>query len=71
MQEHIQLDQKEINDIALSPILETPKWWFPAVLISFGFIVAGLSAFFYMVYNGLGVTGLNRPVFWGFFIEHI
>lgn len=68
MQEHIQLNQKEINDIALSPILETPKWWLPAVLITFGFIVAGLSAFFYMVYHGLGVTGLNRPVFWGFFI---
>ena len=68
MQEHIQLNQKVINDIALSPILETPKWWLPAVLITFGFIVTGLAAFFYMVYHGLGVTGLNRPVFWGFFI---
>jgi len=70
MQEHTQLTQKEINDGLLKDILTLPKWWLPAVLFLAAVIVTGLSAFFFMVYHGVGVTGLNRPVFWGFFIAN-
>ncbi|MAU64646.1 MAG: molybdopterin oxidoreductase [Dehalococcoidia bacterium] len=70
MQEHTQLTQKQINDDLLKDILELPKWWLPAVLFLGTIIVIGLSAFFFMVYHGVGVTGLNRPVFWGFFIAN-
>ena len=70
MQEHTQLTQKEINEDLLKDVLGVPKWWLPAVLF-LGFVVAlGLGSFGFMVYHGLGVTGLNRPVMWGFFIAN-
>ena len=70
MQEHEQLSQKQINDDLLRDVLTVPKWWLPAVTF-LGIIVAtGLGAFSFMVYHGVGVTGLNRPVMWGFFIAN-
>jgi len=68
MQEHIQLTQKQINDDLLSGVLGMPRWWLPAVLFLTLVVFTGLGAFGYMVNQGLGVTGLNRPVMWGFFI---
>ena len=45
-------------------------WW--VVLVSvLGLIVAGAaSAFGFMMNQGLGVTGLQQPIFWGFFITN-
>ena len=68
MQEHVQLSQKEINDELLSGVLATPKWWLPSVIFLTLVVMTGLGAFGYMVNQGIGVTGLNRPVLWGFFI---
>ena len=68
MQDHIQLDQKQINDDLLAGVLGMPKWWLPAVLFLTLVVFAGLGSFGYMMNKGLGVTGLNRPVMWGFFI---
>ena len=68
MQEHVQLDQKQINDDLLKGVLRTPKWWLPATMFVFVVFTVGLAAFGYMLNKGVGVTGLNRPVFWGVFI---
>ena len=68
MQDHIQLTQKQINEDLLSGVLGMPRWWLPAVLFLTLVVFTGLGAFGYMVNQGLGVTGLNRPVMWGFFI---
>ena len=68
MQEHIQLDQKQINEDLLSGVLKTPRWWLPAVIFVSLVFLTGLGAFGYMLNKGVGVTGLNRPVFWGFFM---
>jgi Ni/Fe-hydrogenase subunit HybB-like protein len=68
MQEHVQLDQKQINQELLSGVLKTPRWWLPAVIGLTIVFLTGLSAFGYMLNKGVGVTGLNRPVFWGFFM---
>src|SRR6516162_2822018 len=35
-----------------------------------GVAVAAFCAFFYQVYAGLGVAGIRRPVFWGFYITN-
>ncbi len=68
MQEHVQLDQKQINRDLLISIFTTPRWWVIAVgLLTIVFLV-GACAFGYMVNKGIGVTGLNRPVFWGIFL---
>src|SRR5215469_12198737 len=33
-------------------------------------IIVGIAAFGWQVYHGLGVSGLRRPVFWGFYITN-
>jgi molybdopterin-containing oxidoreductase family membrane subunit len=68
MQEHVQLDHRQINDDLLSSVLKTPRWWIPSVGVLFIIFLTGLGAFGYMMNKGVGVTGLNRPVFWGVFI---
>jgi len=68
MLEHVQLDQKTINKDLLGGVLRTPSWWLPTVIFLLIVVCAGLGAFGYMMNKGLGVTGLNRPVLWGFFL---
>ena len=68
MQEHVQLDQRTINDELLNGVLGFRSWWMPALGISALVFLAGAAAFGYMLNKGVGVTGLNRPVFWGFFM---
>ena len=68
MQEHVQLDQKQINKELLNGVLGMPKWWPGATAIALVVFIAGLCAFGYMLNKGVGVTGLNRPVYWGFFM---
>lgn len=68
MQEHSQLTQKEINRDLLSGIFDAPKWWLPAVIFLTIVFLIGASAFGFMLNKGVGVTGLNRPAMWGFFM---
>src|SRR5262245_23658840 len=62
-------DQKLTNDL-LRPVLET-SWRFYALVLAFGSIVLlGVGAFAYQVDRGIGVWGLNWPVFWAFDITN-
>jgi Ni/Fe-hydrogenase subunit HybB-like protein len=64
------LTHKQINTELLGPVLSTPLWWLLLVaLLGVGVAGAG-SAVGFMLNQGLGVTGLSRPVFWGFFITN-
>lgn len=70
MQERVTLTQAQINEELLRFPLKTPRWFWVA---GFGLsipVLAGLTAFTIMILFGLGVTGLNRPVFWGFLITN-
>ena len=70
MQEGRRLTDREINRGVLSTLFENPLWYWGLVLF-LGLIVLGaMSAAGYMFNRGLGVTGLNRPVMWGFFITN-
>ncbi len=68
MQEHVQLSQRQINDDLLVGVLKTPRWWWPALTVAGIVFLTGLVAFSYMLNKGVGVTGLNRPVFWGVYM---
>ena len=68
MQEHVQLTQREINRDLLKGVLGLPKWWLPAFAVLGLIFITGAGAFGYMLNKGVGVTGLNRPVFWGVFM---
>jgi Ni/Fe-hydrogenase subunit HybB-like protein len=58
-------DRNLIVDL-LNPVLETSWRFYVAVAILGGIVLTGLSTWMYQAYNGLGVTGDNWPVFWGF-----
>ena len=70
MQERVRISDSQINTDLTSSIFESSKlYWllvgFLALVVLCGFTAAG-----YMFNRGLGVTGLNRPVMWGFFITN-
>tara|TARA_B100000676_G_scaffold272803_1_gene291025 strand:+ start:2475 stop:3848 length:1374 start_codon:yes stop_codon:yes gene_type:complete len=68
MQERVFLPNKQINDDLLRGSFETP-WWYIAFMGLFAALTAwGVFAFGYAINKGLGVTGLNRPIMWGFFL---
>lgn len=70
MQEHIQLDQKQINADLLAGVLGMPKWWLGLVGLLTLIFLTGVGAFGWMINQGVGVTGLSRPVFWGFYMTN-
>ena len=70
MQEGRALSDKQINRDLLKTIFDNPlRYW--GLVGALGMIVLGaMCAAGYMFNQGLGVTGLNRPVMWGFFITN-
>src|SRR5436190_20117708 len=50
----------------LRPVLKTTKAFTIAVAILGTIVLCGFATWFYQIYWGLGVTGDNWPVFWGF-----
>ncbi len=63
-------NMKQSDDVLYHPILHTEKkfYWIVGVL----FVIIGWAAYawLYQYKQGLGVTGLNRPVTWGFYITN-
>jgi Ni/Fe-hydrogenase subunit HybB-like protein len=58
-------DRNMIQDL-LRPVLHTTWRFYLAAAILGSIVLAGLSTWMYQAYNGLGVTGDNWPVYWGF-----
>src|SRR5690349_18557010 len=51
--------------------LERTSWRFYALVAALGSIVAaGLGSWAYEMYMGFGVTGINMPVYWAFYITN-
>ncbi|MSQ28317.1 MAG: molybdopterin oxidoreductase [Dehalococcoidia bacterium] len=68
MQERRVLTDIQVNRSLLSTVLDTPNWYWP-VVGALSIIVGGfVTTIILMITFGLGITGLNRPVFWGFMI---
>ena len=70
MQEGRPLAPTEINRALLNSILEPPRWFWPVVSILGLIVLAATITIGVMVDKGLGITGLGRPVVWGFFITN-
>ena len=70
MQEGRVLSTREINRDLLRSILDTPRWFWPVVTVLGVILLIATIAIGIMVNRGLGVTGLNRPIAWGFFITN-
>ena len=70
MQEGKVLPAAQINRDLLRSILETPRWFWPAVSLLGLVVLAAAITIGLMVDRGLGITGLNYKVVWGFFITN-
>jgi molybdopterin-containing oxidoreductase family membrane subunit len=63
-------EAERIREDLLRPLFHT-SWRFytgAGILVAIG--LAGIAAFLYQVNSGLGVAGITRPVFWGFYITN-
>ena len=70
MQEGKVLPAAQINRDLLRSILETPRWFWPAVSLLGLIVLAAAITIGVMIDQGLGITGLNYKVVWGFFITN-
>lgn len=60
---------KEIEKEILVPLTAHPGSFYRLACIILGLVLAAaLGAWYWQIRNGLGVTGLNAPVFWGIYI---
>jgi len=61
---------EQIQRDLLRPVLDTSWRVTPALAGLALLVLAGFSAWMYQVYTGIGVAGIRRPVFWGFYITN-
>ena len=54
----------------LKPLLYTSKSFYRVVFVLVGIILFGVLAWILQLRSGLGIRGLNQPVFWGFYITN-
>jgi len=66
----MQRTAEQIEKDLLQPIFKSSLTFKAAVLLSSTLVLAGVAAFGYQVYTGIGVWGINSPVFWAFDITN-
>jgi Ni/Fe-hydrogenase subunit HybB-like protein len=71
---HLMLDplpRGEMNTMVMESMHKTSwKFWGVMIFLILTILFALIGAWGYMIANGMGVTGLTRPVFWGIFITN-
>ena len=70
MQEIRVIPSAQVNQDLLRSILQSPKWFWVAIALLAIVVLGAFSAAGLMVNRGMGMTGMNRPVMWGFFITN-
>src|SRR5271157_5033256 len=60
----------EINEDLLRPLFRTSWRFFVAFIPLALLVLAAYGAFIYQMWSGIGVAGIRRPVFWGFYITN-
>jgi Ni/Fe-hydrogenase subunit HybB-like protein len=63
-------DAERMNQDLLRPLLRTSRRFYIAVPVLGAIVLAAVGAFAYQAWNGIGVWGINRPVFWAFDITN-
>jgi Ni/Fe-hydrogenase subunit HybB-like protein len=61
---------EQITDDLLRPLQGASGRYWSFLALFGGIVVAALCAFGWQVYAGIGVAGIGRPVFWGFYITN-
>ncbi len=65
-------DYGSLTDLACAPweAPHPPRAWYVALVISLGLLAVLGAMIGYLIFNGVGVWGLNNPVGWGFDITN-
>lgn len=58
------------EQVLLQPILHTGKWFYISVALLATVAAFAVWTWYYQISTGLGVTGMNRPIFWGIYITN-
>ena len=70
MQERRTQTDAEINADLLNNVLKARRWFWPLVGFFATVLFVAIAAWVLVIIKGIGLTGLNRPVFWGFFVTN-
>jgi Ni/Fe-hydrogenase subunit HybB-like protein len=62
------LPYRQIREDLFRPLSRASGSYVPAAVIAFLVVAVGLAAWGLQLHTGMGVTGLQRPVFWGVYI---
>ena len=68
MDRPLEVGTQDIRAAAVAPILQPGPMFWPLALFLSLVVLAGAVAMFQQLMFGLGVTGLNNEVSWGFYI---
>jgi Ni/Fe-hydrogenase subunit HybB-like protein len=70
----VETNQEQPHDLPdrllLEPIVATRRSFYYLAMVLLGFTSCAFFAWMYQLRNGLGVTGLNVPVYWGVYITN-
>src|SRR6267378_7223044 len=62
------ISYERIREDLFRPLSGISGRYLLATFAAFAIVATGLAAWVYQLRQGMGVTGLQRPVFWGFYI---
>ncbi len=66
----MQRTAEQIEQDLLRPLFHSSGKYWIAVALAASLLLAGVAAFCYQLYTGIGVWGINSPVFWAFDITN-
>jgi Ni/Fe-hydrogenase subunit HybB-like protein len=61
---------EQINEDLLRPLSGVSPLYLTVLACCAAVVAAAMYAFGWQIYNGIGVAGIRRPVFWGFYITN-
>jgi Ni/Fe-hydrogenase subunit HybB-like protein len=73
--EHLMHDPRprgEMNKMVLESMHTTTwRYWTLTIFLTVTVLTCLVYAWYYLIMQGLGVAGVNRPVFWGIFLSNV
>lgn len=66
----IDIKPEKIRKDLLWPVFHTSRRYYALVFVLVAIGLPGVFVYAYQMYDGMGVAGITRPVFWGFYITN-